>query len=323
MNVGPLDFVSPEAGLVAVVVLVPLVALVAVGRRARGVRSALGLREPRSALRAGGVALVSVAALVGLAAAQPVWAQTKTQRIRSDAEIYFVFDTSRSMLASNGPSGRTRLDRAKADALELRARFPDLPSGIASITDRPLPHLFPSPDRQAFRATVDQAVAVEQPPPMAFLRTKSSTFATLSAVATRGFYTPSVRKRVLVVLTDGESRPFDAAALGVVLRRGSGIKPVFVHVWNQGELVYSNGAPEPDYRPDPGSAAFLARIAAAAGGSAFEEHDLSGAAKAIRSDVGSGPTKATERSRSELALGPYFLLASVLPLGFLLARRSR
>ena len=320
---GLLDFVSPAAGLVALLVLVPLVALVAVARRARDIRAMLGLREPGSVLRAGGIALVAVAALVGLAAAQPVWAQTETQRIRADAEIYFVFDTSRSMLASSGPSGSTRLDRAKADALRLRARFPDIPSGVASITDRPLPHLFPSPDEQAFRATVDQAVAIEQPPPMALLRTKSSTFATLAAVATRGFYTPSVRRRVLVVLTDGESRPFDAAALGLVLRRGSGIKPVFVHVWRKGERVYSNGAPEPAYRPDPGSAAFLGRIAAAAGGSTFEEHDLSDAAKAIRRDVGAGPTKATQRSRSELALGPYFLLASVLPLGFLLARRSR
>ncbi len=320
---GPLDFASPEAGLVALVVLVPLVALVAVARRARDLRARLGLQEHGSALRAGGIALVGVAVLVGLAAAQPVWAETKIQRIRSDAEIYFVLDTSRSMLASSGPSGRTRLDRAKDEALSLRKRFPDIPSGIASITDRPLPHLFPSPDEQAFRATVDQAVAVEQPPPMAFFRKKSSTLATLSAVATRGFYTPSARRRVLVVLTDGESRPFDTAALGVVLRRGSGIKPVFVHVWKEDELVYTNGAPEADYRPDPASAAFLSRIAAAAGGSTFEEHDLAGAARAIRSDVGAGPTKATQRSRSELALGPYFLLASVVPLGFLLARRAR
>jgi len=323
MDVGPLSFLSPEAGLVALVVLVPLAALVAVTRRARDLRSLLGLRENGSALRAGTVAIVSVGLLVGLAAAQPIWAQTRTQRVRTDAEIYFVFDTSRSMLASVGPSGAERLDRAKAEARDLRDRFSEVPAGVASITDRPLPHLFPSQDELSFRATVDQAVAIEQPPPIASFRTKSSTLATLSAVATRGFYSPSARRRVLVVFTDGESRPFDTQALGIVLRRGNGIKPVFVHVWNQGERVYTNGLPEPNYRPDPSSGAFLTHTASAAGGSSFEENDLSGAAAAIRRYLGSGPTRAAQASRAELALGPYVLLASALPLLFLLVRRSR
>jgi hypothetical protein len=323
IDLGPLSFLSPEAGLVALVVLVPLAALVVVARRARDLRSLLGLQGRGAALRVGVFALVSVGVLVGLAAAQPVWAQTRTQPVRTDAEMYFVFDTSRSMLASSGPSGRIRLDRAKDEALDLRQRFPEVPAGVASITDRPLPHLFPSPDEQSFRATVERAVAVEQPPPISFFRTKSSTLATLSAVATRGFYAPSTRRRVLVVLTDGESRPFDAAALGIVLRRGTGIKPLFVHVWQKGELVYTNGAPEPNYRPDPSSSAFLAHTASAAGGASFDEHDLSAAAAAIRRDLGSGPTRAAQASRAELALGPYVLLASALPLLFLLVRRER
>lgn len=286
-------------------------------------RSLLGLPERGPALPPAVVAVVSVGVLVGLAAAQPVWAQTRTQRVRTDAELYFVFDTSRSMLASVGPGGAERLDRAKAEALDLRDRFPEVPAGVASITDRPLPHLFPSPDERAFRATVDEAVAIEQPPPMASFRTKSSTLATLSAVATRGFYSPSARRRVLVVLTDGESRPFDASALGIVLRRGNAIKPVFVHVWNPNELVYTNGQPEPTYRPDPGSGALLARIASAAGGRSFAEHDLARAAAEIGRDLGAGPTRPAQAARAELALGPWFLLASAVPLLFLLAFRSR
>jgi hypothetical protein len=296
---------------------------VAIARRAREVRALLGLQEHGSAVRLGVAALVSVGLLVGLAAAQPVWAQTRKQRVRTDAEMYFVFDTSRSMLASVGPSGTERLDRAKAEALDLRDRFAEVPAGVASITDRPLPHLFPSPGEATFRRTVDQAVAIEQPPPMASFKTKSSTFATLSAVATRGFYSPSAKRRVLVVLTDGESRPFDASALGIVLRRGNAIKPVFVHVWNSKERVYTDGQPEVNYRPDPGSAALLARIASAAGGRSFDEHDLSGAAAEIRRDLGAGPTRAAAASRQELALGPWALLASAFPLLFLLAIRSR
>ena len=322
-DLGPLTFLSPAAGLVALVVLVPLAALVAATRRARHVRSVLQLAEPASILRRVAIAVVAVGVLVGLAAAQPVWAQTRTQRMRSDAEVNFVFDTSRSMLASVGPSGPDRLDRAKAEALRLHDRLSDVPAGVASITDRTLPHLFPTPSRQAFRATVEQAIAIEQPPPMAYFRIKSSTLAPLSAVATRGFFSPAARHRVLVVMTDGESRPFDATALGIVLRRGHGIRPVFVHVWDEKELVYANGTPEPDYRPDPTSAALLAQTAAAAGGSAFDESDLSGAVAAIRSDLGSGRTRAEPASRSELALGPYMLLASALPLLFLLLRPAR
>jgi hypothetical protein len=320
---GPLTFLTPGAGLVALAAVIPLAALVAVTRRARQLRSLLNLEEPVAILRNGAVAVVAIGVLVGLAAAQPVWAQTRTERIRSDAEVYFVFDTSRSMLASVGPSGAIRLDRAKEAALKLRDRLADVPAGVASITDRTLPHLFPSPDEQAFRATVEQAIAVEQPPPMAYFKTNVSTLAPLSAVATRGFFSPQAKHRVLVVLTDGESRPFDEAALGIVLRRGHGIKPVFVHVWNAKELVYSDGTAEPDYRPDPESGALLAHIAAAAGGSALEERDLSGALAAIRRDLGGGPTRATQTSRAELALGPYFLFAGAIPLLFLLVRRAR
>jgi hypothetical protein len=318
-----LTFLTPLAGLVGLLGLVPLVALFAVSGQARRVRSALRLREPTDRRPAAAVAIVAVSALVGLAAAQPVVGQTQTRPVRADAEVLFVIDTSRSMLASSGPSAPTRLDRAKAEAIRLRAEFPDVPVGVASMTDRTLPHLFPNADEKAFRVTVEQAIGIERPPPIAYLRTGVTTLAALTAVVTRGFFSPFARHRVLVVFTDGETRPFDAAGLGTVLRRGSGVRIVFVHVWNPDELVYTNGAPEPDYRADPRSEAELARAATAAEGASFGEDGLPSAATAVRGFLETGPMVAEQRSTTELSLGRYLLLAATLPLLFLLLRLSR
>jgi hypothetical protein len=323
IELGRLALLSPAAGLVAFVAVVPLVLLAAVVRRARVVRASLRLPEPSDARRPVTIAVITLAVLVGLAATQPVWARTKTQRIRSDAEAYVVLDISRSMLASNGPSGETRLDRAKDEALRLREAFPEIRFGIASMTDRTLPHLFPSAHEGAFRATVEQAISIEQPPPIAQFRTVGTTLAALSTVPHRGFFSPSAKRRVLIVYTDGESRKFDIRSLGVVLRRTPAIRPVFVHTWNANELVYSGGAAEPDYRPRPGSGQVLQQSAAAAGGAAFEEPEASRAVSAVRDYLGSGPTMTERESQNELSMGPFLLAFAVLPLLFLLLRLGR
>ena len=318
-----LTFLTPLAGLVALVVLVPIVALFAVSDQATRVRSVLGLEEPRDRRPAIVVAMVAVAALIGLAAAQPVLAQTRTRPVRSDAEVLVVIDTSRSMLASTSPAGQSRLDRAKEEAVRLRAQFSDVPVGVASMTDRTLPHLFPNADQRLFRSTVEQAIDIEQPPPIAYLRTGVTTLAALTAVVTRGFFSSTAQHRVLVVLTDGETRRYDAAGLGTVLRRGVGVRPVFVHVWSPNEVVYTDGVPEPDYRADPASDAKLARAAALAGGTSFGENQLASAADSVRGFLGTGPTVPEPRSASELSLARLLLLAAALPLLFVLVRLSR
>jgi von Willebrand factor type A domain len=318
-----LTFLSPFAALVALLGVVPLAALVGTSARARGIRSRLGLTGPQSSLLGLGLAVAAVAALLGLAAAQPVVGQTHKQEVRADAEIVILLDISRSMLASVGPSGRTRLERAKLEALRLREEFPDVPVGVSSFTDRTLPHLFPVADEQLFRATVDQAVDIERPPPIALLRTGVTTLAALSAIATRGYFSPHAQNRVLVAFTDGETRPFDPESVGAVLRRGRGIRAFFVHVWNERERVYTNGRPEADYRPDPASREQLDRLATAVRGSSFGENEVSAVASAVRSALGTGPTVSEIESRTQLSLGPYLVLAAVFPVGFLLVRLAR
>jgi hypothetical protein len=191
------------------------------------------------------------------------------------------------------------------------------------MTDRTLPHLFPSSDEVVFRATLDQAIGIEQPPPMAFFSAVGTTLAALSAVQSRGFFAPSAMHRALVVFTDGETRAFDAAALGTVLRREPAIRPVFVHLGNARERVYTNGVAEPDYRPDPKSGAHLDRIAQAAGGDFVEEGRVDALARSVRSILGTGASATETRTRDEFALGPYLIVLAALPLLFLLVRLSR
>jgi hypothetical protein len=317
-----LTFLSPLAALVALVALVPLAALMVTSARARQTRFMLGLAGSLGLPRGVLVAVTAVAVLLGLAAAQPVVAQTREQEVRADAEIIVLLDISRSMLASVGPSGRTRLERAKLEAIRLRQKFPDVPVGVASFTDRTLPHLFPVADEQLFRATVEEAIDIERPPPIALLRTGVTTLAALSAVANRGYFSTQAVDRVLVTFTDAETRPFDPDSVGAGLRRGR-VRAFFVHVWDARERVYTNGKPEVDYGSDPASREQLDRLAAAVRGSSFGEDDVSALAAAVRRALGTGPmTNATE-SQTQLSLGPYFLLAAIFPVTFLLVRLAR
>ena len=68
-------------------------------------------------------------------------------------------------MPTRGAKAPTRLDRAKREAESLRAELRDIPAGAATLTDRVLPNLLPVPDRAAFDATLQDAVAIEEPPP--------------------------------------------------------------------------------------------------------------------------------------------------------------
>ena len=189
---------------------------------------------------------------------QPVLSLDESRRVRTDAEALVVLDTTRSMLASSTPRSASRLARAKVVAAAVHEVLPTVPVGLASLTDRTLPHLFPSADGDVFRATLQKAIGIERPPPVHSFSTRITNLEALSAVATHGFYSPTARRRLLVVVTDGESLPGARARLAPLFTRAPGISSVFVHVWDRDERVFRGRTPEPGYRPDPGRAA-LAR----------------------------------------------------------------
>jgi hypothetical protein len=316
-------FLTPVGGLLALGALLPLIGLAAVTRRARGVRRSLALAaRPRRRLVLPVAASVAAAGLLGLAAAQPVLARTTTLDVRTDAEVFVALDVSRSMLASREPGEATRLARAKVVASELREELAGIPVGLASLTDRILPHLFPSADEDVYRATLARAIGIEQPPPRSTFSRNATSFDSLADVATRRFFSPQAQQRLLVVLTDGESEPITAGRVGRLLRRAS-VKTVFVQLWDPAERVYTNGTAEPQYRPDPAGRTLLEALAVATGGAVYAESETNRAADRSRELLGGGPTRAEGVREARSGLAAYLALAALLPVGLLLARTDR
>ena len=320
--VGSIVFLTPLGGLVALAVVLPLAAAALAARRVRGARELLGLPAPAVASRLPQLlVLVAVPTLLGLAATQPALRSQTNARVRTDAQAFFVLDSSRSMLAARVPGDPTRFARAKRAAIALRAAIPDVPAGVATLTDRVLPNLLPNPDPAVFNDTVARAVAVGQPPPQETDVT-ATTLAALGALGTANFFPATATRRLVVVLTDGESRPFDVQQVARALAAGPGIHLLLVHVWAPGEAVYDQGRLEQGYHEAPASGEALNSLAEAAGGAAFGEQALGAAIRTAKADLGTGPTIVRGRDVRTRTLAPYIALAALLPL-LLLIRLGR
>jgi hypothetical protein len=319
-----LTILTPLGLLLALGLVVPLVAMLRARRKAGRVRDVLGVPAPRR--RALGVplaALVTGAALLGLAAAQPVFEWTEDQRVRTDAEAFVVLDVSRSMLAQTDEGAPMRIDRAKAAATALRTAIADVPVGVASLTDRVLPHVFPTTDEAVFKATLERSVAIERPPPRSSFATGATSLNALATLRGLRYYTPASKERLAIVLTDGESQPVANARLGGLFGRDPAIDVLFVQFWDEDERVFSRGVPEPQYRPDPSARAVLDRLAASTNGAVYTEGQLGSATAKARDLLGDGPSAVEGRVAGQLALAPYLAAAALLPFGLLLWRRDR
>ena len=268
-----------------------------------------------------GAALTSIPALLGLAAAQPVLDTTRTRPERTDAEILVVLDTSRSMLASSSPNAPTRYRRATDVARELATSFRTVPLGLASITDRTLPHVFPTSDARVFLSALETSVGIERPPPAFFFTTQATTLGSLQAVPRRSFFSPTARKRLLIVLTDGETRE-TGPRFARAFRRTPRVETLFIRFWDRGERIYESGIAEAGYRPDARVAAGLDRAAEQIGGRVFDESDVEGLLGAANGYLGDGPTRPLEREGEKLALMPFATALAALPLLLVLRRRN-
>jgi hypothetical protein len=320
-----MTFLTPLGALVALAVLLPLGAAVHGRTRATAVARRLGLDPPRRwSLGVRTAAAAAAIALLGLAAAQPALTDQALVRERTDVAVLFVLDTSRSMAASLTPTSPTRLARAITAAVLLRAMIPEVPAGVATFTDRVLPDLLPVADVGGFGAVVRQAVTIENPPPST-KAVRSTNYAALDDIATGNYFEPSVRRRVIVLLTDGESDPFDPGTLANQLGVNHGYRFIAVRFWNQSEEVFdADGRPEPAYHPDPSGRVLLSNLAAALDGRSFEESETQAAASYLRDIVESGLTGRARRVVSRRTLAPYvaglalaLLLIITLPPGLL------
>jgi hypothetical protein len=324
MPLANLVFLTPFAAVVGAAVVLPLAAFAVAERRVAAVRRTLRLRHPRGGVDFAALAsLAAVVLLLALAAAQPAVSSTRTERVRTDAEALFVVDISQSMAASAGRTGRTRLARAMVAAQKLRSAIADVPAGVATLTDRVLPNLFPVPDAAAFDATIEQTVAINQPPPRE-LNVRATNFAALADIPQSGYFPASAKHRVVVLLTDGESGFFDPASVG----KGLGTRPrtdlLAVQFWGRNEAIYAaSGRSDPNYRPDPASKTQLAALAEASHGRVFTEGQLGQAASTLRSMLGSGSTTTVGTTRATRPLAPIIALLALLPLAAVFVRNVR
>ena len=320
MALASFTFLTPIGAIVVVAVALPLLGLALANRRVADVRARLGLRAPHG-VRAGAavLALASVPILMALAAMQPAVRTEEGARVRTDAEAIFVFDTSRSMLASATADAPTRLQRAKALALRLRSAIPNVPAGVATLTDRALPDLFPTADAATFGSTVRDAVAIESPPP-AQTDSVVTTLRPLADIATQGFFAPDLPRRVAIVLTDGEARP-DASPARQLLSEH--VRLVLVHVWRPGERIFDPGGKvETAYRSDPNSSALLHQLATSVDGRVLDDADPAQAVDVVRAELGTGPTAERGIRPRTRPLAPFVAAAALIPLLLVLRRRN-
>jgi hypothetical protein len=315
------SFLTPLAGLVAFAVILPLVAFSRTEHRVERARSLLGLASPPSSTRITIAALVAIAALVGIGAAQPVLEERIERPARTDAQVFFALDTSRSMLASQGPNKPTRFDRARTAALKMRADLGDAPVGVASFTDRVLPHLFPSTNQKSFEGVLQYSIGIERPPSDSLSNKVATSLGTTEAFAS-GNYFQGPGRRLLVIFTDAETHNIGGPALKQEFAEDR-IKVILVRIWADGERIYRpDGIVEGRYLPDPGSAKSARDFATAVGGQAFDEDQIGSASAAAKTVLGTKEAVRQVEAVKIRPLGPFLFLAALMPLSLLLWRRN-
>jgi von Willebrand factor type A domain len=316
-----ISLLTPLAGLLALGALVPLAVFVGRERRAAHIRRILNLAPSSPKARAPvAAALISIPVLLGIAATQPVLERSRALSERSDAEAFFVLDTSRSMLASSSAGSPTRFQRAAAAARELQLGLPEIPIGLASITSRVLPHLLPTTDTRVLDATLQDSIGVDRPPAATFSELATALGA-LTDIPHGNYFSPHADKRLLIVFTDGETQKVTPALAKPFARRPR-IQTIFVRLWAAYERIYETGAAESGYTPLPASGPRLEQARALLDGHTFDESELAQVRAAATRYLGTGATRERELEGQRLALMPYLTLAAFAPLGLLLWRRN-
>jgi hypothetical protein len=316
-------FVSPLAALVGLVVLLPLAAALLHERRAARVRRLLRLDAPTRGRRlAAQAALALMAALLALAAAQPMVSVETASAARTDAQAFVVLDVSRSMLASRRPGANDRFRRATDFALRFRAGLPDVPVGIASLSNRVLPHLFPSSNSTAFAAVATRAVAVGRPPGDTLAGSLGTSFEGLTHLATDAYFSKGATRRLVVVLSDDESSDSDERVVQEVFHT-SHVALLPVRFGSSEERIYdAHGKVDEHYRPRLSQAVIEGLGRMSLTHRVMRENELGATIAAARRYFGKGPRVPAGHDLRTVALGPYVVLVAALPLGFLLARRN-
>lgn len=316
-----LFFLSPYAALVGLAIILPLMNFVVRERRRSRRRRAWKLPAPSAlSVVADAGALLAIGALLALAAAQPVVEHKAARYARTDVEALVVIDTSRSMLATRAPDAATRFDRAKALVLAIRHRFPEIPIGLVSFTDRPLPHIFPTTDRTDFAQTLNDAIGIERPPPRE-QDFRVTDFTQLAPISTDRFFSDQVAKRVLVVLTDGESKSVVRESLSRNFQEAN-IHVVFVPFWNADERIFGDHGEVEQYRPSNDAFQELVLLARFLQAPVVLEENTTQLYRLLDQYFGNGTRVVAGTQRTATSLSGFAILLAGLPFSFLIFRKA-
>jgi hypothetical protein len=278
-------------------------------RTAHRARRALGLAHPsRRALATRPLLLALAFGLLGLAAAHPLVRDRQTQKERRDAQLMFVVDNSRSMLASRGRHGTPRWQRAIAAAEQIHAAVPDVASGVVALNDRLLPYLFPTTQEQVLHLVLHDAYSVDHPLPTT--QTQWTTYLGSVAKLANGYFVDDVAHKIAVVITDGETRTYSPFTLAQDLQ-AKGIDLVYLRIWDKRERIYRAGGKTERYTPvDPSVLGF----AQTGNARLFQEAQLGAAIADIRKRIGSGPTRNVATSTRNVSIGGQLVLLALAAL---------
>jgi len=305
---------TPVGAAACAAAVLPVAALALRARRDRLVLDVLRLPRPPGRVRAVAATSLAVAVLLaGLAAARPALEVAAGARMRTDAQAYVILDTSRSMAARAGPAAPTRLALARDAARALRDRVGDIPVGIASLSDRPLVHLFPTTDRDAFAAVLADTIGIDRPPPTVKTIRATDFDALVPLIQDRFFTAP---RRVAVLVSDQETDTFDAAFVTAVLRKAH-TTLLLLRIGGAGDRIRG----EPHFHPDVAGVNEAERFAHGLGERVYVEHDVAALADRVRGALGDGTTAELPAGTRRIALGPWLVGLSALALALLAVTR--
>jgi Mg-chelatase subunit ChlD len=303
-------------------VLLPMIAGGAVAvalwvrRRAQRAR-ALGFTVERRP-SAASVCAVAAVLLAAVAAAQPALPGTAVRMTRADAQVWVTIDTSNSMLARPSQEGSTRLSQTRAFAAALRGQLASVPVGLAAMTDRVLPLLPPTSDQSIFSTVLKHTMKPDTPPPHSDFRGLVATSLDLLQQVPQQDFFGHAKRRVMVVITDGETRGFKPAQIAASFR-SQHEQLIVVRSGGARDRIWLNGHQDSRYRPQFAELGAVEQLARLEHEPLFTTRQVEAVAGAVRQALGDGPMMADGREPVYRSLAPFLLLASLPFLAFTLA----
>ena len=279
------------------------------------------------------LAILLVSGLVAVGLMQPIVRSAQRDvRERNDVEVICLVDNGGSMAASVTADAPTRLDRARA-ACQGLLEVPELqgvPIGVATFLQHPQLHLPATADATAVVRQLYGVVVINNPlPPTGCKGGLCTSLQGAREAVERGFFrqSPETTTRVLIVLTDGESRNTATDKMRETFAEAN-VTAYVVDFWDADEAIFlrdEDGTVSQDrrYRPDFAAREVFENLVSAFSGRYTERElpafyrDLAGVIGAAPDAAEDAPVIAQQYQMQELA-PRFYQLAALVALLFVL-----